>query len=212
MRRWKHLGGVDDSSGYAELARRTDVSQDIALGCLFYLYRGLDDEDFAEAVPRLGFAVPDRLRPFYRATNGARIFDMIGINGMLRWPRFRVAGFSQPISLTYGNVHGRPPGLADDDFVIGGLIGYSIVGQLVAGFEGGVRLVHPADGTDVATAWPTFEDFLFGEFDRLAALHDDDGNFVGQWSDRLPPTAAHWDSPPKKVGLIDRLVRPLLKR
>ncbi|MBP6014629.1 MAG: hypothetical protein KBA31_20545 [Alphaproteobacteria bacterium] len=142
----------------------------------------------------------DGMRGFFLNANGASLFGSIlsisGVVGLI--DRKVTGGIRQPISLDYGNVVERPRGLERSDFVFGGIIGDSVVGQLVVATNGGVRLVHPTNGKDVGDGWDTFESFIFGEIDRLSALHSTSGQFLGSPSDRLPPKARRWEQPARR--------------
>ena len=73
---------------------------------------------------------------------------------------------------------------------------YSGQGKLVIVPSGEVLLTHLEDGSDIAARWATFETMLFSEFDRLAALHDQDGELLVEMADRLPEAARRWETSP----------------
>jgi hypothetical protein len=162
---------------------------------LHELYEPLDEAGIAAIEARVNARVEQQLRGFYLNANGAHLFHTISMHGLIGLiDRTLKGGIRQPISVDYGNHDERPRGLVSGDYVFGGIIGETVVGQLLMNAAGGgVRLVHPIDGTDVALTWPSFEDFLFAELDRLTLLHNDKGEFTGGKYDRLPPEAARWE-------------------
>lgn len=126
--------------------------------------------------------------------NGFRIanFDLAGVIEQID----RTAGgpLGQPIMLDYGNLVERPANLDDSDMVIGGTVGWSSRGSFVMGQDGSVRLVHHADGCDVAAKWPGLEAMLRAELGRIAALHDAEGNELCSATELMHPNGQRWET------------------
>lgn len=193
MNKWARLESREFDNGNAEYCRR-ERRESWEVANLFQFYRGLEPDEIRRAEATFGLRVPEALRDFYRSTNGADFFGVLSISGFVEGlTRDPTPGMGQPGSLEYGNtVLGRPAGLRDNDFVLGSIIGWSLVAPVVT--DGAmVRLVHPTDESRAPVLWPSFEKFLFGEFDRLAAFHDEDAQFTGQKSDLFPAAASGWD-------------------
>lgn len=127
--------------------------------------------------------------------NGLRLtsLSLFGVTGA-RVDRSVTAGAGSPISLVYGNIHERPPGLAETDWVIGGITGWSSRGSYVMDRTGGVRLVHAFEGTDVADAWPSLEAMIRAEAVRVAANHDRHGHLLTSWTTVMHPNGRHWET------------------
>lgn len=104
------------------------------------------------------------------------------------------ADVGQPISLDYGNVVERPANLEDTDMVIGGMVGWSARGAYVMDCQGSIRLVHHADGADVADEWYNLEAMLTVELTRIAALHDADGRERTSYTDLMHPNGRRWET------------------
>jgi hypothetical protein len=201
---WRRLGVKEFANGAVLVGHVRHAP----LAYLFGLHAPLSEDDLRVADAAAGRLIPEAMREFYRCTNGAHLFsNIISIGGLVETLTRDPNAPPQPIDLRCGNAVERPPGLPHEAFVIGGLIGHSVVGQVVMSPNGVVRLVHPRDGTDIAAEWPSLGDFLASEFGRLAALHDDDGVFLGEWFDRLPSSAVRWDTPRQRVGVLDNLWR-----
>lgn len=127
--------------------------------------------------------------------NGLRLtsLSLFGVTGP-QVDRSVTAGAGSPISLVYGNIYERPPGLTETDWVIGGVTGWSSRGSYVMDQTGGVRLVHAFDGIDVADAWPSLEAMIRAEATRVAANHDRDGGLLTSWTTVMHPNGRHWET------------------
>lgn len=125
--------------------------------------------------------------------NGARLFNL-SLFGFVEQLSREVNGLGQPISLRYGNEVERPSGLADDELVIGGQVGWSSRGSFVLHASGAVSLVHPEDAADVAARWPTLDAMLSAELDRLSALHDRSGRAIVGSTVLMHPEGRRWET------------------
>jgi hypothetical protein len=191
LERWQPRGGYEFGRGGRCIGHIPWVGSEAYLHTLF-------EPLSAAQIEKLETQVDARLTPqikgFYLNTNGVDLFHIVSMSGLIgQIDRQMKGGVRQPISVRYGSVHEGPKGLATGDFVFGGLIGYSVVGELVISPKGDVRVVRQRDATDVADTWPTFDDFLFAELDRLSLLHTAEGKFLGEKADRLPPLARRWE-------------------
>lgn len=136
--------------------------------------------------------------------NGARLFNL-SLFGFVEQLSREVNGLGQPISLRYGNEVERPSGLADDELVIGGQVGWSSRGSFVLHASGAVSLVHPEDAADVAARWPTLDAMLSAELDRLSALHDRSGRAIVGSTVLMHPEGRRWETsaePEPKGGAL----------
>jgi hypothetical protein len=134
--------------------------------------------------------------------NGLRIAN-ISLYGVIEQIDRSVGpAIGQPISLDHGNLIERPANLPDTDMVIGGIVGWSSRGAYVMGRDGAVRLVHYANGNDVADEWPTLEAMLRAELTRLAELHDPEGRELSTSTDLMHPNGRRWETEiePGSVG------------
>lgn len=163
-------------------------------GFLHEIYESLDEAQVQQLEASYEVVFDQSLRGFYRNANGCSLFSILSIGGVVGLvDRLVLRGVRQPVSLDYGNTVERPQGLGATDFIFGGIVGETIVGQLVIGRNGEVRLVHPTRGNDAAVVWQSFDDFLFSEIDRLTEHHNLRGEFTGPPDHRLPPGARRWE-------------------
>jgi hypothetical protein len=125
--------------------------------------------------------------------NGAQLFGMDLFGFVDRIDRSMDGRLGQPISLRYGNEVERPNELADSDFGIGGISGWSSRGTLVMGEAGDVRLVHPVDGRDVAATWPSLDDMIQSEIARLSKLYDRGGKSLSSFTENMHPGGRKWE-------------------
>lgn len=194
LERYAHRGWVEGSNGGLAVCHQPARAP---LAYLHHTYPGLSAEAAALAQKRYGLS--DAHVAFLRFSNGCNLFDCLTLNGshltpagceLLRRDPSGVIG--QPIDLLYANL-ALPVGLPAGTFGIGTITGDSAQGRLVVTPSGEVRLTHHTDGTDVAARWPDVETVLLSEFDRLAVLHDEDGEPLVDPAE-LPPVSAHrWE-------------------
>jgi hypothetical protein len=191
LERWSPRGGYEFGSGGRCIGH---TPWDGPHAYLHTIFVPLSEAEVAQLEAEVSLRLSPQIKNFYLNTNGADLFGIISVRGLVGLVDRRMKdGIRQPISVRYGSVDERPKGLATDDFVFGGEIGETIVGQLVIARTGDVRIVHPIDGTNVTDRWPSFDDFIFSEFDRLGLAHNAAGEFVGEKDERLPPLARKWD-------------------
>ncbi len=200
LKRYAHRGWIEGINGGLAVCHQPERGP---LAYLFRTYPGLSDSDLAATERYYSAGVPSACASFLQHSNGCHLFDCLTLFGSLvrpdghallnRDPRDVIG---QPISLDHGNVWGMPEGLPAGTFVVGVLSGYSGQGKLVIVPSGEVLLTHLEDGSDIAARWATFETMLFSEFDRLAELHDQDGELLVETADRLPEAARRWETSP----------------
>lgn len=195
LERWQPRGGYEFGRGGRCIGHIPWIGSQAYLHTLF---EPLNESQVAKLETDVSAHLTPQIKGFYLNTNGVDLFHISirGLIGMI--DRTMKGGVRQPISIRYGSIHERPKNLAVGDFVFGGLVGETIVGQLVISPKGDVRVVHPLNGADVADTWPTFDDFIFAECDRLSLLHTAEGKFLGDDKDRLPPLARRWERPAAK--------------
>lgn len=163
------------------------------LAYLHRIYPPLAPVELRELAGAIGRPV-GRYGDFLRDVgNGARLFNL-SLYGFVEQLSREVSGLGQPISLRYGNVVERPSGLADDELVIGGLVGWSSRGSFVLHASGAVSLVHRENGADVAARWPTLDAMLSAEIDRLLALHDRSGRAIAGSTVLMHPEGRRWET------------------
>lgn len=205
LRQYAHRGWMEGSGGGLAVCHQQDRGP---LAYLFRTYPGLSDAALAATERYYQAGVPAEYANFLQYSNGCHLFDCLSLGGSLisaegHAPinRDTTDIIGQPISLDYGNRFGVPVGLPEGTFVIGRLSGYSGQGELVILPSGDVLLTHMRDRSDVAARWPSFDVMLLSEFDRLGALHNQDGRLLVDEADRLPTSARHWESPPNPPEL-----------
>jgi hypothetical protein len=165
------------------------------LAYLHRIYPRLHAEDLVDLEAQLGTNIPESFANFLtRVGNGARFFNISidGLVGQLR--RDPADKLGQPISLDYGNIYERPPGLAEDTLAIGGMVGWSSRGCLVMQPGGEVLLVHPSDGRDVVARWDSLDAMLRDEIARQYEFHDRSGRRLVSHTEAMHPAGRRWET------------------
>ena len=155
---------------------------------LHRLYAGLSDAEIAGLEAAVGRSFPPRLREFYKATNGARLFEgQVSVSGLVR--NFNRDPTSQvPISIEQNNrvfASMRPEWHRQGYFCIGGV---SLLRQdkIVCGPDDRIAVLHAGTGEPLRHYAHVF-DCLESFTREMAQFWTDDGIFNGDWGviDRL---------------------------
>ena len=170
---YKYLGEeVVPETGALLIGRAPHVAR---LAWLHSIYPVLNDEEVLQLEQIVRMEIPASYKVFLmNASNGLTLFvDTFNLYGLRKVAGRGIAASRQPFSPDISNVDERPENAKDSYFFFGG---YSWDGSKLY-IDKATGLVHYCARWD-ATAlfqWPSFEEMLVSETQRLVGLFDDKG-------------------------------------
>lgn len=152
---------------------------------LILIYPGVSPDGLAKAQNEIIAPMPRPLAEFLLWSNGLK-FGLMGLNGTTYEK-------PQPISLVYENVYERYEDQPEDTVGLGGIEGYHSIAHYFLDKDGHVDLVAGRSMTNVVETWPSFEEMVLEEVQRLSSFYDDDGNPLCARGDMLMPRHLEWE-------------------
>jgi hypothetical protein len=183
LERWTHLGEERASTGARLIGHVPHVAP---MAYLHSIYPGLDESQIDELEALCQRPIPPPYRALLRITNGANLFsDKLRING-LRTSYARDADASRlPYAMEAANTWERPKGSPQDAVFFGG---YSFDGSRLSMLPEDDRVFYTPRRTyePILRTWPSLDEMLESEVERLAALFDGQGRLKVESFRALP--------------------------
>ncbi|MCY3017892.1 MAG: hypothetical protein NTW87_02515 [Planctomycetota bacterium] len=185
LNRWAGLGTHTVKSNGARLIGRVPHLGPEAW--FHFVFKGLDVTGISELERHAERAIPAALRQFYSRSNGMILFsDSFAIYGLRRDYIREGDHVFQPFDIDASNTFERPKDASDTMLFIGS---YSYDGSRLYLSSDDPRVFRCARRTVVPlNRWPTFEEMIVAECERLSRLFDVRGR-------KLDPSAATTPAP-----------------
>ncbi len=182
---------------------RTNVPEVAPYAYLNILFEPVGDGVIQRVEKELG-PIPEPLLQFYRQHNGALLLSSsIRINGLL--PANVMMDRADPFSRVPFDVRNLAAYRSGTHFPFAS---YGALGEIVLleRVTGEVTAVD-ADSRKVIRTWPSFQQWLTGELERIASMYEDDGRYAGPPDGTSPRFAAGAESTTKR-GARGKSKRP----
>jgi len=153
-----------------------------AFAYLHRLYAGLSEAEIAEIEAFVGQAIPPRLLDFYKATNGARLFEgQVSVHGLVRDfsrdPSKAVPVSIEQVNLAFAAI--RPEWDGQGYFRIGG-VSFLRQDEIICGPDDRIAVIHAETGEPLRHYTDVFD--CLERFTReMAQFWTADGEFIGDW-------------------------------
>ncbi len=175
--RFSQLSDLRQSNGARRIGRVRRSESSVLLADMHILNDGLLPGELDALEMIIKRPLPPALKDFFRRINGGHFFaGELSIYGLRRSYGWSIEEAAQPFAMEHSNVMPRLAG-APDDAVFFAF--YMDDGSQLAAFPDRPEIVAvPQRKWDVRRTWPSLENVLVTEFDRLSTCFDDEGNKI----------------------------------
>lgn len=173
LEQYAHLGNRTLPNGTKLIGHVPHVAPEAYLHILF---APLNERDVRQLELRLPCAIPHAVATFLMRTNGLYLFSgSLSIDG-LRFSNVRSGAVRQPFSILTPNIDERPRSSKASYLFIGG---YGCDGSLLY-CDTGSPTVYRCSSRSARplNEWPSFEEMIESEFNRLATHFDSKGQRI----------------------------------
>jgi hypothetical protein len=170
----KIFGYKDVSNGAKLIGHAPHVAPEAYFHLIF---PGLDEKDIHHMESQLGKGIPVPLATFYFINNGISIFSgSLSIDGLRRNYSREGDDVWQPFNIVDLNTFDAPPDTEENQLFFGG---YQDDGSLLYVDLKDLSVYRcTRDSTRPLNAWPSFEEMLLSETQRLSELFDEKGILI----------------------------------
>jgi hypothetical protein len=183
INKFEHLGKETTLAGVVLIGKAPSQGKHAWIN---KIYPSLNQSDIIEMEKTIGDSIPSEYEHFLmNYSNGLNVLlSTLSLYGLRKQRGRSIEASQQPYSLITPNKSERPDNAKVNYFFIGG---YNWDGSLLY-IDKNTGVVHCCQRYDATSqkSWPTFEDMIVSEIERLYNFFDDDGTELDEDKPTIP--------------------------